>query len=177
MSKAIPFLAAFAVSAFVLGACSSPPPAADIPTELKIGDLVAEGYSVEVSNCVSGLSDGLRSGDSQAQLIEACERAGIPRARIAIDPGIGFGKTDPHNLRLLSEAAVFQGLGCAVVVGASRKSFIGRLAGIEDPDQRLPGSLVAAALAAAEGANILRVHDVAETRQALTILESAHAGR
>ena len=75
MSKAITPLAAFVVSTFLLGACSAPPPAADVSTELQIGDLVSEGHSVEVSNCVTGLSEGLRRGDSQDQLIEACERA------------------------------------------------------------------------------------------------------
>ena len=78
--------------------------------------------------------------------IEACERAGIPRSRLIVDPGIGFGKTLAHNLALLGALSIFHGLGCAVLLGASRKSFIGRLTGA-DAEERLPGSLAAALLA------------------------------
>ncbi len=105
--------------------------------------------------------------------IEACEAAGIPRSRLIVDPGIGFGKTLAHNLALLGSLSLFHGLGCAVLLGASRKSFIGRLTGAADPDDRLPGSLAAALLGAAQGVQILRVHDVAATRQALAVWESA----
>ncbi|NQU68971.1 MAG: dihydropteroate synthase [Rhodospirillales bacterium] len=109
--------------------------------------------------------------------VAVCEQAGVPRDRIAVDPGIGFGKNDDHNLKILAEAAIFHGLGCAVVIGASRKSFIGRVADVDDAKSRLAGSLAAAALAAGQGAQILRVHDVAETRQALSILDGAFIGR
>ncbi len=102
--------------------------------------------------------------------VAACERAGVPRARIAVDPGIGFGKTDRHNALLLSSVAGFHGLGCAVAVGASRKSFIARLSAGEPPKGRLPGSLAAAALALAQGVQLLRAHDVAATRQAASVL-------
>jgi dihydropteroate synthase len=105
--------------------------------------------------------------------VAACEQAGISRDCVAIDPGIGFGKNDDHNLKLLSEAAIFHGLGCAVAVGASRKSFIGRLANIDEAKSRLAGSLAAVALAVGQGVPILRVHDVAETRQALDIIDAA----
>jgi dihydropteroate synthase len=104
--------------------------------------------------------------------IEACERAGIARARLVVDPGIGFGKTLAHNLALLGSLSVFHGLGCGVMLGASRKSFIGKLTGAEAGD-RLPGSLAAALLGAAQGVQILRVHDVAATRQALAVWEGA----
>ncbi len=100
--------------------------------------------------------------------IAACAAAGIPRERIAVDPGIGFGKNDAHNLALLARLALFHGTGCAVLLGASRKSFIGRLGG-GGPRQRLGGSLAAALAAAAQGVQILRVHDIAETRQALAL--------
>ena len=106
--------------------------------------------------------------------VAACERAGVARERIAVDPGIGFGKRDAHNLALLARLALFHGTGCAVLLGASRKSFIGRLAG-GDPPERLGGSLAAALWAAGQGVQILRVHDVAETRQAL-VLQAAIAG-
>lgn len=100
--------------------------------------------------------------------IARCLEAGIARGRIAVDPGIGFGKRDRHNLALLARLALFHGTGCAVLVGASRKSFVGRLAG-GGPGERLGGSLAAVLAAAGQGAQIHRVHDVAETRQALAL--------
>jgi len=109
--------------------------------------------------------------DLLAARIEACEAAGIPRSRLIVDPGIGFGKTLSHNLTLLSALSLFHGLGCAVLLGASRKSFIGRLTGTADADDRLPGSLAAALIGAAQGVQVLRVHDVAATRQALAMWE------
>ena len=104
--------------------------------------------------------------------IAACERAGIPRARLVVDPGIGFGKTLAHNLALLGSLAIFHGLGCGLMLGASRKSFIGHLTGAGAAD-RLPGSLAAALLGAAQGVQLLRVHDVAATRQALAVWDGA----
>ena len=107
--------------------------------------------------------------DALAARIDAAEAAGIPRSRIVVDPGIGFGKTARHNLEVLRDIALFHGLGCPLLVGASRKSFIGRLSAGEAPKERLPGSLAAGLHALDEGAHILRVHDVAETRQALAM--------
>jgi len=106
--------------------------------------------------------------DALESRVEACERAGIPRERLVVDPGIGFGKTLAHNLALLGSLTIFHGLGCAVLLGASRKSFIGKLA-MTPSDDRLPGSLSAALLGVAQGVQILRVHDVAATRQALAV--------
>lgn len=103
--------------------------------------------------------------------IAACEAAGIARARIAVDPGIGFGKTLAHNLVLLARIGAFHALGAAVLLGASRKSFIAKASQGEPPDARLPGSLAAALAAVGQGAQLLRVHDVAETRQALALKE------
>ena len=108
--------------------------------------------------------------------IAAAEAAGIPRARIAIDPGIGFGKTGAHNLAILDRLPLLLGLGCAVLVGASRKRFIGTLSGQEEAGRRGPGSVGAALAAAARGASILRVHDVAETAQALAVWRACAAG-
>jgi dihydropteroate synthase len=105
--------------------------------------------------------------------IAICAAAGIPRTRLIVDPGIGFGKTLAHNLALLGSLSMFHGLGCPILLGASRKSFIGRLAGGADADQRMPGSLAAALLGAAQGVQVLRVHDVAATRQALVVWEAA----
>ena len=107
--------------------------------------------------------------DWLAERVEACEAAGIPRARIAVDPGIGFGKTLSHNLQLLEQLALFHGLGCPIVLGVSRKSFIGKLSGAEAPKQRVPGSLAAALAGLDRGAQIVRVHDVAETVQAVAV--------
>lgn len=101
--------------------------------------------------------------------VEACRAAGIPRDRLAIDPGIGFGKRPQHNLELLARLERFHRLGVAVLVGVSRKSFIGMLSRGEKAVDRLPGSLAAGLAAVAHGAHILRVHDVAATVQALTV--------
>lgn len=110
--------------------------------------------------------------DYLAARVEACEAAGIERARIAIDPGIGFGKTLEHNLEILARLDELHALGCAVVLGASRKTFIGRLTGVEEAAKRGPGSVAAALAARALGVQIFRVHDVAETRQALDVWEA-----
>jgi len=107
--------------------------------------------------------------DWLAARIAMAEAAGIPRARIIVDPGIGFGKTVEHNLQLLRDLAVFHALGCAVLLGASRKRFIGVIGGGETPPQRVHGSIAVALHAVAKGVNILRVHDAAETRQALSL--------
>jgi dihydropteroate synthase len=107
--------------------------------------------------------------DALAERVAACEAAGIARARIAVDPGIGFGKTAAHNLEILDRMALYQGLGCAVLLGVSRKSFIGKLSTGEAPKQRLPGSLAAALAGLERGVQIIRAHDVAETMQAIAV--------
>ena len=104
--------------------------------------------------------------------ISACEEAGIDRSAIAVDPGIGFGKKTAHNLQIFQQMAMFHASGCPVVVGASRKSFIGAIAGIDHPDFRLPGSIAAATLAASQGVKLHRVHDVDETKQALALVHA-----
>ena len=101
--------------------------------------------------------------------IAAAEDAGIDRVRIVVDPGIGFGKTLEHNLALIRRLSLFHGLGCAVMLGVSRKRFIGTLSGVSEAGQRAPGSIAAGLAGLAQGAQILRVHDVAETRQALDV--------
>ena len=101
--------------------------------------------------------------------IEACLNAGMAPEQIAIDPGIGFGKNVAHNATVMDHLGLFHGLGRPLVFGASRKSFIAQISLGESPDKRLAGSLAAALHAAAQGAHILRVHDVAETRQALAV--------
>lgn len=101
--------------------------------------------------------------------VDACLEAGIPRHRIAVDPGIGFGKSDIHNIELLDRVGVFHGLGCAVAIGVSRKSFIGRIANVKTPKARLPGTLAATSIALSRGVQIHRVHDVAAVRQAFAV--------
>jgi dihydropteroate synthase len=103
-----------------------------------------------------------------AERLEAAVSAGIDEERVWLDPGIGFGKTAEHNMELLRRLSELRELGRPLVIGASRKSFIGRLDG-SPADQRLGGTIASSVLAAAEGADVLRVHDVAEVRQALTV--------
>jgi dihydropteroate synthase len=118
--------------------------------------------------------------DYLAGRVAAAAAAGIPRQRIVVDPGVGFGKTLRHNLLILHHLGVFHRLGCAVLLGVSRKSFIARIMAptAVPAAARLPGSLAAALAGLARGAHILRVHDVAETRQAVAVwraIESAAA--
>lgn len=107
--------------------------------------------------------------------IRAAEAAGIPRARLLVDPGIGFGKTPAHNLALIRGLALLHGTGCAILFGASRKRFVGALGGAPGPRDRLPGSLAVALEALRQGAQMLRVHDAAETRQALALWTALNA--
>lgn len=121
----------------------------DMQKDPQYGDLL-----VEISDYLNGS-------------IEIALEAGVERAAIAIDPGIGFGKTVEHNLSLLKNLAHFKKIDCPIVAGASRKSFIGKLNNGIPADERLPGSLAAALLAVQGGADIVRCHDVKETVQAL----------
>ena len=107
--------------------------------------------------------------DFLAESVAALSAAGIPRARIVVDPGIGFGKTQSHNLALLQGLSLFHGLGCAILLGASRKRFIGTIGGAEPAEARAPGSIAVGLAGLAQGVQILRVHDVAETAQALRL--------
>jgi dihydropteroate synthase len=101
--------------------------------------------------------------------IAAAEAGGIARERIIVDPGIGFGKTVRHSLALLNGMSLFHGLGCPIVLGASRKRLIGALSNEAPVGERLGGSVALALLGAAQGVQILRVHDAAETLQALRV--------
>ncbi len=103
-----------------------------------------------------------------ARRIEVLENAGIPRERIAIDPGIGFGKTSAHNLELLRNLGRFATLGCALLIGTSRKRFLGRITG-KSVEDRLIASVVSSLAAIEQGANIVRVHDVAAMSEALKV--------
>ena len=107
--------------------------------------------------------------DWLAARVMAAETAGIARDRIVVDPGIGFGKTLTHNLRLLNGLGLFHGLGCAVMLGASRKRTIGALSNEAPVGERLGGSVALAVKAAEAGVQLHRVHDVVETVQAMRV--------
>jgi dihydropteroate synthase len=106
--------------------------------------------------------------DFLAAAVEAGVRAGVDREQMIVDPGIGFGKTDEQNFEILRRLAELRSLGLGILVGPSRKSFIGRTLGV-GPGERLEGTIAASVLAAAHGANIVRVHDVHPVKRALAI--------
>lgn len=110
--------------------------------------------------------------DALAVRLARAEALGIDPARIVLDPGIGFGKTQAHNLALLRGLSLFHGLGCPILLGTSRKRFIGSIGGAEVPERRAPGSIATALGGFAQGVQITRVHDVAETRQALRLWQA-----
>ena len=112
---------------------------------------------------------GLR--DSVARAVDA----GVDPARILVDPGVGFGKSFEDNPRLIAAVPRFAALGHRVLIGASRKGFIGRLTGVERASERVHGSVGAALAAAARGAHVVRVHDVAATVQALAVFRAVMA--
>jgi dihydropteroate synthase len=110
-----------------------------------------------------------------AERIFAAEMAGIPKKRIVIDPGFGFGKNTRHNLQLLAQLRRFTELGVPVLAGLSRKKTIGEITGREKPSERVSGSVAAHLVAAQNGAMLLRVHDVAETVDALKVWSAVAA--
>ena len=114
--------------------------------------------------------------DALAQRLTEAEAAGIPRQRLAVDPGIGFGKTLEHNLALLARLSLFHALGVPVLLGASRKRFIGTIGAEAEAARRMPGSIAVALAGVAQGMQMIRVHDVAETRQALRLWQAATKG-
>lgn len=114
-------------------------------------------------NLFGEISDFLSAG------IETARKAGV--TQIMVDPGIGFGKKVEHNLQLIKDIGRLQGLGCPIVLGASRKSFIGRILDVPI-DERLEGSLAAAVAAVLNGVHILRVHDVMETKRAVMVADA-----
>ncbi|HEU4979038.1 MAG TPA: dihydropteroate synthase [Solirubrobacteraceae bacterium] len=111
-----------------------------------------------------------------SERVEFAVREGVREDRIHIDPGIGFGKTGAHNLELLRRLDEIAALGLPVVVGTSRKSFLGRLTGREDPHDRVAATLAANVLAYERGASVFRVHDVAPTVDALKVAAATLPG-
>ncbi|WP_415184046.1 dihydropteroate synthase [Phaeovulum sp.] len=104
------------------------------------------------------------------------ETAGIVRNRILVDPGIGFGKTEAHNLTLLRGLSLFHGLGCAVLLGVSRKRFIGSIGGAEVAEDRAPGTLALTLAGLSQGVQMHRVHDVAEVAQGVRLWQAVTIG-
>ncbi len=126
----------------------------------------APSYDDVVAEVFETLTEGVRS---LAEL-------GLPAERIVVDPGIGFGKTVEHNLALLRSTRELTSLGRPVMIGTSRKGFIGRLTGVTDPLDRLAGSLATASVAVADGARLVRAHDVADTVRAVTLAHAVAVG-
>jgi len=111
--------------------------------------------------------------DFFAERLTCCEVRGIERRQVIVDPGIGFGKRLSDNLEILSHLGRFRELGCPVLIGASRKSFLGQLSdSMSAPEKRLSGSLASAVMAVLNGADILRVHDVEPTVQAIKVVRA-----
>ncbi|WP_137388158.1 dihydropteroate synthase [Rhodoligotrophos defluvii] len=107
--------------------------------------------------------------DVLARRIAEAEGAGIPRSRVIADPGIGFGKTHQHNLQLMAQLSLFHGLGVPLLLGASRKGFIGKVTGETEARSRVMGSVAAAMAGVQQGVQIVRVHDVRETVQSIAV--------
>ena len=108
--------------------------------------------------------------------IVRCERAGIAKDKLLLDPGFGFGKNLSHNYELLARLGEFHHFGLPLLVGMSRKSMVGQLLNV-GPNERLNGSLACAVIAAMQGAQIIRVHDVKETVEALRVVEATLAAK
>ena len=111
-----------------------------------------------------------------AERVEAAAAAGIGRDRLCVDPGIGFGKRLEDNVELLREIGSFRDLEAAVLAGVSRKRFLGELSGVDDPAERLEGTLAAVAWCAAQGVDVVRVHDVAQSVRALAVVDAIARG-
>ncbi|WP_284164059.1 dihydropteroate synthase [Frigidibacter sp. SD6-1] len=114
--------------------------------------------------------------DYLEERVAAAEAMGIARDRIIVDPGIGFGKTVAHNLALIRGLSLFHGLGCPILLGASRKRFIGEVGAAPDTDRRGPGTIAVTLAGIAQGVQIHRVHDSAEARQAIRLWMAAVQG-
>jgi len=110
--------------------------------------------------------------DFLEERVQAATAMGLTRAQIMVDPGIGFGKTVDHNLALIRNISLFHGLGCPLLLGASRKRFIGALSDAPDAADRVAGSVSVALAGLAQGVQFLRVHDIKETRQAVTLSQA-----
>lgn len=123
------------------------------------------------SDVLLDVYDGLRKA------MEMAVSAGVARDRIIVDPGIGFGKTQPQNLALIQRVSLFHSLGCAILLGVSRKGFIGTIAAQPQADKRGPGSAGIGLWALGQGVQILRVHDIEMHTQMIALWRAAHRGQ
>lgn len=162
------------VSGFTYDAALSPLAAQqDVPVCVMhaLGDPATMQVDPQYDNVLLDVYDFLE------QQIDMLVASGVARNRIIADPGIGFGKTLEHNLTVLSSLSLFHSLGVPVLLGASRKRFIGTISRTTQADARMAGSLGVALAALSHGVQILRVHDVPQTVQAIALWRSAMAGR
>ena len=132
-----------------------------------VSDMASYGHAVYADDVIADVC-----GELAAQ-VERAFSAGVDHSAIVLDPGLGFSKTSKQSLTVLRELHRLVALGFPVLVGASRKRFIGELTGVSEPSRRVVGSAVAHALAVARGARLIRTHDVAATREALAVLAGA----
>lgn len=157
-------------------------------TDDAMGRIVAEFHAGYVAMHMQGTPQTMQQNPAYTDVVRAVdeffaerlarlEALGVCREQVALDPGIGFGKTLEHNLQLLAALPRFARHGRPVLLGVSRKSFLGKLTGAESPADRLPGALACAALAVRDGVQILRGHDVRETVAAVRVAEAIEASR
>jgi dihydropteroate synthase len=153
-----------------------------------LADVAAQGgaplilmHSIGTPETMQGLAAGayddivLDVFDGLADAVARAEAAGVPRARIMVDPGVGFGKTLEQNLALIRRVGVFHALGCGVLLGASRKGMIGTLSGEREAARRGPGSAAIGLWAVQQGIQMLRVHDIGIHKQALDLWQALAA--
>ncbi|RFF29263.1 dihydropteroate synthase [Wenzhouxiangella sediminis] len=143
---------------------------AELEVPVCIMHMLGEPRTMQKNPRYDSVVDDIR--DFLRERVLACEAAGIPGSRIVLDPGFGFGKTLEHNLELLARLDEVVALGKPVLVGMSRKSMLGKLAGRERPADRVAASVASHLIAAQKGAAVVRVHDVAETVDALKVLQA-----
>jgi dihydropteroate synthase len=149
----------------------------------RLADLAAEFGAPVVAMHIQGLPRTMQANPRYADLIgeiseslresvEIAVRAGVPRDQVIVDPGIGFGKTLENNLEIIRRLGEFRALGQPILIGASRKAFIGRILGNLPPTERVAGTVATTALAIAQGADIVRVHDVRENARAARVADA-----
>lgn len=141
---------------------------AELSVPVCIMHMLGEPRTMQKNPTYDSVVDDIR--DFLRERVLACEAAGIPASRIVLDPGFGFGKTLEHNLELLARLDELVALGFPILAGMSRKSMLGKLTGKENPAERVAASVAAHLIAAQKGAAVLRVHDAAETVDALKVL-------
>jgi dihydropteroate synthase len=148
--------------------------AAAVDAGLVVMHMLGEPHSMQVDPAYADVV--FEVAEYLARQAAALEAAGVAADRIVLDPGIGFGKTTAHNLELLARLGEIGALGYPVLAGLSRKRFIGEITGVDEPRERIGGSVAAALMAVRNGAAIVRVHDVAATVQALAVARAIEQG-